>query len=469
MNNYHHSNHCGARILAAAFTLGLIGLSGQTLAQSQVIDSTSTGDKVHMTIRPLRVQSELDTITAHINELNSSVGSLHAVATSGDYSDLENTPTSVTSFTDVSSAGSGEIITSAERTKLTGIASNAEVNVNADWTATTGDAQILNKPTLATVATSGAYSDLSGTPTSVTDFTDVSNAGSGQIITGAERTKLTGIASNAEVNVNADWTATTGDAQILNKPTSVTTFSDVTSAGSGSIITTAERTAFVALMNVVDSLNCTWLKYAGEMYQLVRIGQDCWFADNLRADHFSDGTPITDNLTGAGWAGATAPATTVHDYSGPDEEENRRNYGRLYNGYTVTSTSPICPGGWRLPSDADWMSLEQSLGMDAADAANSGERGTDEGETLKSSPTDYLDWDGTNSVGFTAVPSGGITTAGAEVNKDTKGYWWSSTVNTDNGKIWWRSLDTGISTIGRSDAQNTAGASIRCIRGAAPL
>ena len=271
------------------------------------------------------------------------------------------------------------------------------------------------------------------------------------------------------MNVNADWTATTGDAQILNKPTSVTTFSDVTSAGSGSIITTAERAAFVALMNVVDSLNCTWLKYAGEMYQLVRIGQDCWFADNLRADHFSDGTPITDNLTGAGWAGATAPATTVHDYSGPDEEENRRNYGRLYNGYTATSTSPICPGGWRLPSDADWMSLEQSLGMDAADAANSGERGTDEGETMKSSPTDYLDWDGTNSVGFTAVPSGGITTAGAEVNKDTKGYWWSSTVNTDNGKIWWRSLDTGISTIGRSDAQNTAGASIRCIRGAGPM
>ena len=36
--------------------------------------------------------------------------------------------------------------------------------VNSDWNAVSGVAQILNKPTLATVATTGAYSDLSGTP-----------------------------------------------------------------------------------------------------------------------------------------------------------------------------------------------------------------------------------------------------------------------------------------------------------------
>lgn len=57
---------------------------------------------------------------------------------------------------------------SASSTKLAGIEAGAEVNVNADWNATTGDAQILNKPTLATVATTGAYSDLSGTPSLAT-------------------------------------------------------------------------------------------------------------------------------------------------------------------------------------------------------------------------------------------------------------------------------------------------------------
>lgn len=34
-----------------------------------------------------------------------------------------------------------------------------------------------------------------------------------------EKNKLAGIAAGAEVNVNADWNATTGDALILNKPT----------------------------------------------------------------------------------------------------------------------------------------------------------------------------------------------------------------------------------------------------------
>lgn len=53
----------------------------------------------------------------------------------------------------------------ADKIKLNGIAANAEVNVNADWNATEGDAQILNKPTLATVATSGSYNDLNDQPT----------------------------------------------------------------------------------------------------------------------------------------------------------------------------------------------------------------------------------------------------------------------------------------------------------------
>lgn len=58
---------------------------------------------------------------------------------------------------------SDENYTSAEKSKLSGIAAGAEVNVNADWNATSGDAQILNKPSTVAgynitdaVATSGA-------------------------------------------------------------------------------------------------------------------------------------------------------------------------------------------------------------------------------------------------------------------------------------------------------------------------
>jgi hypothetical protein len=57
-----------------------------------------------------------------------------------------NPAISITAAT-TSAAGS---MSSADKTKLDGIAAGAEVNVNADWNAVSGDAQILNKPTIPT-------------------------------------------------------------------------------------------------------------------------------------------------------------------------------------------------------------------------------------------------------------------------------------------------------------------------------
>src|SRR5690606_10267109 len=42
------------------------------------------------------------------------------------------------------------VMSASDKTKLDGIEAGAEVNVNADWNAVSGDAQILNKPTIPT-------------------------------------------------------------------------------------------------------------------------------------------------------------------------------------------------------------------------------------------------------------------------------------------------------------------------------
>ena len=108
--------------------------------------------------------------------------------------------------------------TNTLKTKLDGIQAGAEVNVNADWNAVSGDAQILNKPTIPSIAglATITYVDtqdalkvdkVAGYGLSQNDFTNTL------------KTKLDGIQDGAEVNVNADWNATSGDAQILNKPT----------------------------------------------------------------------------------------------------------------------------------------------------------------------------------------------------------------------------------------------------------
>lgn len=63
------------------------------------------------------------------------------------------------------------------------------------------------------------------------DIGDVIVPVSDNNFTNALKTKLDGIATGAEVNVNADWNATSGDAQILNKPTIPTQTSQLTNNG----------------------------------------------------------------------------------------------------------------------------------------------------------------------------------------------------------------------------------------------
>tara|TARA_B100000073_G_scaffold344591_1_gene351739 strand:- start:4232 stop:6412 length:2181 start_codon:yes stop_codon:yes gene_type:complete len=74
-------------------------------------------------------------------------------------------------------------------TKLDGISAGAEVNVNADWNSSSGDSQILNKPSLSTVATSGSYADLSNKPTIPTNNNQLTN-GAGYITSATDNTKL---------------------------------------------------------------------------------------------------------------------------------------------------------------------------------------------------------------------------------------------------------------------------------------
>ena len=79
--------------------------------------------------------------------------------------------TSYTETDPVFTASAAHGITSSDITSW----NNKVSNVQANWNATSGLAVILNKPTLATVATSGRYSDLTGKPTNVSSFTNDAN------------------------------------------------------------------------------------------------------------------------------------------------------------------------------------------------------------------------------------------------------------------------------------------------------
>ena len=124
--------------------------------------------------------------------------------------------------------------TDALKDKLDGIASGAEVNVQADWTEAdnTADDYIKNKPNLATVATSGSYNDLSNKPSipAAQVQADWSEADDSAVDFIKNKPNLATVATSGSYNdlsnkptipaaqVNADWNASSGVAEILNKP-----------------------------------------------------------------------------------------------------------------------------------------------------------------------------------------------------------------------------------------------------------
>lgn len=146
--------------------------------------------------------------TTQVITENLTVGGLDIKATVAEHdSDIDGLKTSVANKVDkVSGKGlSTNDYTTAEKNKLAGIASGAEVNVQSDWNATSGDALILNKPTLGSLAAKSTVSksDLEASvQTSLGKADAAQPAVSGKGLstndyTTAEKNKLAGIAEGA--------------------------------------------------------------------------------------------------------------------------------------------------------------------------------------------------------------------------------------------------------------------------------
>ena len=136
----------------------------------------------------------------------------------GDYNSLINKPVIPTTV--------GELTNNANYITI----EEVPAQVNADWNATEGAAQILNKPELfdgdynsltnKPELFSGDYNDLTNTPTIPTVPTNVGAfTNDANYVTTTQLNDANYItAADVPAQVNADWNATEGAAQILNKP-----------------------------------------------------------------------------------------------------------------------------------------------------------------------------------------------------------------------------------------------------------
>jgi uncharacterized protein (TIGR02145 family) len=90
---------------------------------------------------------------------------------------------------------------------------------------------------------------------------------------------------------------------------------------------------------------------------VVEIGSQTWMAENLKTTHYNDNTEIPLVLNDAAWSALTTPAYCWYNN---DASTNKDLYGGLYNWYTV-GTGKLCPIGWHVPSDNDWLTLTNYL------------------------------------------------------------------------------------------------------------
>jgi len=168
---------------------------------------------------------------------------------------------------------------------------------------------------------------------------------------------------------------------------------------------------------------CDPVSFHGYTYDVVAIGEQCWFAENLRTTQFSNGDSIHVAMGGE-WnaisdtAGVCTIPVNGNSYYPQDLNWYWENFGFFYSKLVVTDSRGICPTGWGVARFSDYDYIYGQLA-----GANHGliEPGSIEDESgTWGNNADC----GTNIYGFNARASGHIEN-GALYGTSTNANWWT--------------------------------------------
>ncbi len=157
----------------------------------------------------------------------------------------------------------------------------------------------------------------------------------------------------------------------------------------------------------------------GNVYKTVSIGTQVWTAENLKTTKFNDGSDIPMVTGDTKWSFTCTPTYCWYDN---DEAKYKDVYGALYNFY-VAQTGKICPEGWHVPTDDEWILIESFLGGSDVAGKKMKEAGFE--HWLKSGSSH----EATNESGFTSLPGGLRAENGRFYDIGEHNYFWSSTQN----------------------------------------
>jgi uncharacterized protein (TIGR02145 family) len=204
----------------------------------------------------------------------------------------------------------------------------------------------------------------------------------------------------------------------------------------------------------------------GNVYKTVIIGDQEWFAENLKTTKYNNGTPIPNVTSNSDWSNLTSGAYAWYENN---EATYKNAYGALYNWYAV-NTGNLCPTGWHVPTDAEWSQLISHIDPSADPTEwSESEIAGSKLKSTRTAPDAHPRWESSNTVatdeyGFSALPGGSrYDVSGRFYDVGGYGFWWSSTED-GASYAWFRYMHFGNEYVARSNYSKKLGLSVRCIR-----
>ncbi len=219
-----------------------------------------------------------------------------------------------------------------------------------------------------------------------------------------------------------------------------------------------------------QSIENTVTDIDGNVYATVIIGNQVWMAENLKTTKYNDGTDIPNITDAHEWGHPSLDAYCWYD----NDSNNGNIYGALYK-WQAVNIGKLCPVGWHVPTDEEWIELENYLADNGynydgstgggcvkiakALSNDSGWRNsTSEGAVGNADFPEYR-----NKSGFAALPAGTRYSNGNFNNIGNYSFWWSATEYCTYN-AWLKGVGSDFSDVESFHYNKHNGFSVRCVR-----
>ncbi|MBP6459054.1 MAG: fibrobacter succinogenes major paralogous domain-containing protein [Crocinitomicaceae bacterium] len=202
-------------------------------------------------------------------------------------------------------------------------------------------------------------------------------------------------------------------------------------------------------------------------YRAVKIGDFTWMVDNYKCDRYNYIPPKTNyydtirtllpyDISIVDRIDAPKDTNALQwPYDGKDS--NLVNYGRMYTWLVVSDPRNMCPNGWHVSTEAEWLNMIEFLG--GKEFA---------GGKLKDTLNKF--WEtpnvGANNNSLFSGRAGGYRTEfGSYLNQMKFGYYWTSTEDPlDSESAICFALYSGSAKIYRDSKPKRYAMSVRCVK-----